>query len=150
MNGDWIILDTNIVSYLMKGAREARMYETRVRNKLLAISFITVGEFYYGAEKSNWGEKKRKWLDTTLRRFVVIPYDHEIARDYGRLMAERQRIGKAIALNDAWIAACALRHDVPLVTYNARHFEGIPGLRVISEWSPAGRSPRRRHGPNWT
>lgn len=139
MNRDWIILDTNIVSYLMKGVREARLYETHVRDRLLAISFITVGEFYYGAEKDNWGEKKREWLDTILRRFTIIPYDHQIARHYGRLMAERQRMGRTIALNDGWIAACALRHSVPLVTHNARHFEGIFGLRVITQWSrPAG------------
>ena len=137
MNGDWIVLDTNIVSYLMKGGRKARLYERHVRNRRHAISFITVGECYYGAEKSNWGQKKRRKLATNLRSFVVVPYDHEIARDYGRLMAERRRIGKAIATNDAWIAACALRHAVPLVTHNARHFKDIHGLQVITEWSSA-------------
>lgn len=147
MNGSWIILDTNIVSYLMRGGREASMYEPHVRNRSLAISFITVGELYYGAEKRNWGEIKRKRLEAALRKFVVVPYDHEIARDYGRVMAESQRTGMAIAPNDAWISACALRHAVPLVTHNARHFESISGLRVISEWSRPGRSPRRRHGP---
>ena len=36
-------------------------------------------------------------------------------------------------LKDAWIAATALRHGLPLVTHNRRHFESIPALRVISE-----------------
>ncbi len=48
---------------------------------------------YFGAEKANWGVKKRSELETTLRNFVVIPYDHEIARCYGRLVAERERKG---------------------------------------------------------
>ena len=41
----------------------------------------------------------------------------------------------AFGLNegDAWIAAVALRNGMPLVTHNRRHFEGIPGLTVISE-----------------
>ena len=82
-----------------------------------------------GAEKSNWGEKKRKKLETTLRNFVVIPYDHEIARCYGRLVAERQRNGNPIPPNDAWIAACTVRHTVPLVTHNAKDFEGITALQ---------------------
>lgn len=128
-----VILDTNIVSYLMKGGPLAEAYTPHVQGRLLAISFITVGELYFGAEKANWGEKRRRSLETTLRNFVVIPYDHEIARCYGRLMAERNRNGKPIALNDAWIAACAARHSVPLVTHNAKDFSGITALELISE-----------------
>ena len=103
--------------------------------QLLAISFITVGELYFGAEKANWGEEKRKRLETTLRNFVVIPYDHEIARCYGRLVAARQRSGKPITANDAWIAACVVRHGVPLVTHNAKDFSDIAGLRIITQSS---------------
>ena len=135
MSNGKIILDTNIVSYLMKGGPLAEAYEPSVQNHLLAITFITVGELYFGAEKRNWGLKKRKELDTTLRNFVVIPYDHEIARCYGRLVAVRQRNGKPIAPNDAWIAACTVRHGVPLVTHNAKDFEGITALQVITKYS---------------
>lgn len=136
MNDAKIILDTNIVSYLMRGGLLAATYEPHVRNRLLAITFITVGELYFGAEKRSWGEKKRKELETNLRNFVVIPYDHEIARCYGRLVAERQRKGKPIAPNDAWIAACTVRHSVPLVTHNAKDFEGIAGLQIVTENVP--------------
>ena len=136
MSDNKIILDTNIVSYLMRGGELAEAYEPHVQNRLLAITFITVGELYFGAEKRNWGDKKRKELETTLRNFVVIPYDHEIARCYGGLVAERQRNGKPIAPNDAWISACAVRHGVPLVTHNAKDFEGITALHVVTECSP--------------
>ena len=133
MSGAKIILDTCIVSYLMKGGPLAEAYTPHTQGKLLAISFITVGEMYFGAENRNWGNKKRSALETTLRNFVVIPYDHEIARCYGRLVAERKHNGKPIAPNDAWIAACAVRHAVPLVTHNARDFMGITALDVITE-----------------
>lgn len=104
-----LVLDTNIVSYLMKGGVLAEAYAPHVQGKLLAISFITVGELYFGAEKANWGAEKRKRLETTLRNFVVIPYDHEIARCYGRRVrcppwctvsyAQRERF-----LRHRWIA----------------------------------------------
>jgi tRNA(fMet)-specific endonuclease VapC len=129
-----LIVDTNILSYTMRGHELARLYAPRLEGKLLAISFITVGEMYYGAEKRQWGVQKRKQLETTLRNFVVVPYDHEIARCYGRLVAERERQGKPITCADAWIAACAVRHDVPLVTHNANHFENITNLQVITEY----------------
>jgi predicted nucleic acid-binding protein len=32
-----------------------------------------------------------------------------------------------------WIAACAKRHSLSLITNNRKNFEGIPGLTVISE-----------------
>ena len=128
-----IVLDTNIVSYLMRGGPLANAYAPHVQGKLLAISFITVGEMYFGAEKAKWGERKRQMLETTLRNFVVIPYDHEIASKYGEIVADRQRKGDQISIHDAWIAACAVRHGVPLVTHNSKHFQGIPGLVVISE-----------------
>ncbi|MCK4625411.1 MAG: type II toxin-antitoxin system VapC family toxin [Phycisphaerae bacterium] len=133
MSNAKIILDTNIVSYLMRGGPEAEAYAPHVQGKLLAIAFITVGEMYFGAENRNWGENKRKQLETSLRNFVVVPYDHEIARCYGRLVAERKRGGRPIAPNDAWIAACTVRHGVPLVTHNAKDFEGITALKVITE-----------------
>ena len=127
-----VLLDTNIVSYLMKGSPEYRAYMPHLKGKLLAIAFITVGELYFGAEWKKWGPKKRTALETTLRNFVVMPYDHELARCYGRLMAERKLSGRTVAPNDAWIAACAVRHDVPLVTPDA-HFRDIPNLHVITE-----------------
>lgn len=133
MNATKIILDTNIVSYLMKGGALAQAYKPHVQGKLLAISFITVGELYFWAEDAHWGDKKRRALETVLRNFVVIPYDHEIARCFGRVSAERKGRGREIKLNDAWIAACAVRHGVPLVTHNVKDFTAISGLKIISE-----------------
>jgi predicted nucleic acid-binding protein len=134
MTSPKLIVDTNILSYLMRGGELAKLYAPHLRGKLLAISFITVGEMYYGAEKGHWGEQKRKQLETTLRNFVVVPYDHEIAKCYGRLVAERERRGSPISCADAWIAACAICHAVPIVTHNADDFKDIANLHVITEY----------------
>jgi predicted nucleic acid-binding protein len=60
MSNAKIILDTNIVSYLMKGGPLAEVYALHVQGKLLAIAFITVGEMYFGAENNNWGRRGEK------------------------------------------------------------------------------------------
>jgi predicted nucleic acid-binding protein len=44
-----------------------------------------------------------------------------------------ERAGHSVAANDLWIAACAKRHALRLVTNNRRHFDFIPGLQIISE-----------------
>lgn len=137
MTSPKVVIDTNIVSYIMKGHTLALDYRKRLQGKLLSIAFMTVGELYYGVEKCQWGLQKRKQLETTLRNFVVIPYDHEIARCYGVIVAERERQGRPISCADAWIAACALRHRVPLVTHNAKDFEIITDLQVLTECAEA-------------
>ncbi len=113
----------------MRGGALARAYQPHVLDHLLAISFITGGELYFGAEKGNWGQSRRNELEAILRNFVIIPYDHETARCYGRLVAERQRAGRPIAPNDAWIAARTVRHAVPLVTHNPKDFQDIASPR---------------------
>ena len=133
MNDEKVVVDTNIISYIMKETKEAALYMPHVQGKSLWIAFITVGELYYGAENDKWGDRKRQQLETTLRNFRVIPYDYEIARCYGRLVVERKRNGRPIDPNDAWIAACTVRHGVPLITHNAKDFDGISGLKIITE-----------------
>jgi tRNA(fMet)-specific endonuclease VapC len=129
-----VMVDTNVVSYVMRGDTLAKLYLPHLQGKLLTISFITVGEMFYGAKKKRWGERKRRQLETALRNFVVTPYDNEIAWCYARVVTERERKGRPIGLHDAWIAACALRHGVSLVTHNASDFEEITGLQIISEY----------------
>ena len=133
MNVSRVLADTNVISYTMRGGRLAELYAHHLKGKLVAISFITVGELYYGAEKARWGRDRRLKLETALRNFLVIPYDHEVAKTYGRIVAKRERAGRPISSPDAWIAACAVRHGIPLITHNSRDFEQVEGLNVISE-----------------
>jgi predicted nucleic acid-binding protein len=133
MTAPKIVVDTNVVSYIMRGGPLAEAYAPHLERRLASIAFITVGEMYFGAEKARWGAKKRNVLETTLRNFVVIPYDRDIAKCYGRIVAERERKGRPISCADAWIAACAVRHAVPVVTHNAGDFGLVTGLHVITE-----------------
>ena len=52
---------------------------------------------------------------------------------YARLFARRQREGGSMTPNDAWIAACAVRHGMPLVTHNAKDFRGVASLAFSTE-----------------
>jgi predicted nucleic acid-binding protein len=63
---------------------------------------------------------------------VIVPYDYAVCEAYGQIKASLSK-GRTIADNDLWIAACAIRHSVPLVTHNRKHFDEIRGLIVISE-----------------
>ncbi|HKZ84140.1 MAG TPA: PIN domain-containing protein [Anaerolineae bacterium] len=102
----------------------------------LALSFMTVAELYQWAYLRGWSESRLAWLEDRLRAYVVVPYDVELCRQWAAICAERQRQGRTISVQDAWVAATALRHGLPLVTHNAQDFAGISKLTVISETSP--------------
>lgn len=127
-----IIADTNIVSYLMKGTDIGKRYKPHLAGKVVGIAFVTVAEMHYGAERNGWGEKRRQQLEQHLKNFVVLPYNNEIAKTYARIVVERERAGRSISWPDAWIAATALWHRIPLLTHDT-DFEGIAGLQLVTE-----------------
>ncbi len=128
---DAILLDTDVFSYVTRQDPQAQPYLPYLSSRLLCLSFATVAEVYKGAYKAGWGETRLKALEGSLRNFVVVPYDFEISRICGRLMAEMQGQGRSMQEFDAWIASTAIRHDLPLATNNRKHFNGVPGLRLV-------------------
>jgi len=51
------------------------------------------------------------------------------------VVVETERKGRTVSCSDAWIAASAIRHSIPLVTHDAKDFRNISGLQIITEWS---------------
>lgn len=77
------LLDTNIVSYLMRGDPLARLYRPHLANHSLAISFMTLAELYEGAFRGNWGAEKRRYIDELHSFFVVIASDRKLCSRWG-------------------------------------------------------------------
>jgi tRNA(fMet)-specific endonuclease VapC len=91
---------------------------------------MTLAELHSWAVERNWGAKKLDELRQRLRGYVILHSDDETVERYADV---RNVPGFPVNVGDAWVAATALRHGVPLVTHNRRHFEGIPGMGVLSE-----------------
>ena len=131
---DAVLLDTDVFSYLGRvGDTRAALYRSHLDGKLLGVSFITVGEILFGAYRNKWGSAKLEQIRARLRSATIVPYDWAVCQTYGELKARLQEAGKPVADNDLWIAACAVRHSIPLVSHNRAHFQNIPGLVLISE-----------------
>jgi len=124
-----LIVDTSVVSYLLKDYSLAGAYRQLLRGHLLFISFMTVAELYRWPLERNWGERKTALLLEHLRSYTIIPYDDEISWAWARI---KSRKGRPISHEDAWIAATAVSYEVPLVTHNPRHFVHIGGLEIVT------------------
>ena len=127
-----LLIDTDVVSFLLKGDSRAKQYESIIQGHRLALSFMTVAELFQWAAVRNWGEKRIAQLENSLTKYLIIPVDIEVCQMWGHLRAERQAIGRVISPQDAWIAATAIRHDLPLVTNNAKDFQNISKLQVLT------------------
>jgi tRNA(fMet)-specific endonuclease VapC len=127
---DTVLLDTDVFSFLFKNDTRARLYQPHLEDKRLAICFVTVAELYRWAIQRKWGDQRVSDLRAQLRQYLVIPFDDAVAWEWARVSSVK---GRPIAPSDAWIAAAALRHRIPLVTHNRKHYRNVPSLLVISE-----------------
>ena len=128
-----LIVDTDVVSFLLKGDTRAQLYRPHLQGNTLALSFMTVAELYQWAYVRNWGNRKLTRLEEQLHQYAIVPFDNELCKQWASISVQRQRMGRPMSVQDAWIAATALRHNCPLVTHNSDDFCDITGLEVISE-----------------
>lgn len=139
---DAVLLDTDVFSFFLKAAdTRAALYAPHIRGKAIVLSFVTVGELYVWAARRRWNAKRVASLEQRLQSLVIVPYDLELCKIYGRIRAALLDKGRPVASNDLWIASCALRHSISLLTHNAKHFASIRGLNLITESRPSGSQP---------
>jgi len=128
-----VLVDTDVFSFLMKRHTLAAQYEKHTKGKKLALSFVTVGELLTWSKHRNWGLAKIAEMERSIALTGVIPYDMALCQTYAELNAKLLKAGRPIGDNDLWIAATAIRHSIPLVSHNRKHYDDIPGLVLISE-----------------
>ena len=128
------LLDTNIISYLMRDpspALKARILSTPPAE--MAVSSITVLEMQFGARKKKWGEKLINRMWEFLAPFTIINFDMSDAIVAGNIRAYLSERGLPIGSYDVLIAAQGVSRNMIVVTHNTREFERIPGIR-LEDW----------------
>lgn len=130
-----VLLDTTVASLLHpKKTNDAlrAQYETHMEGQVLAVSFQSVAELWSWAEENDWAILLRAGLETFLQKFLVIPYDSELAKTWARLSTHCKRIGRRLEAGDAWIAASAVQYKLPLLTHDLDHVGlNFPELKVV-------------------
>jgi predicted nucleic acid-binding protein len=120
-----VILDTNALSAFVDG--DAGVGETLRTQARAAIPVIVLGEFRYGIAQSRRRSLYEAWLESYLVHFDILSVTDETAVAYAALRVALRRSGRPIPANDAWIAALALQHRLPVLSRD-EHFDAVPGL----------------------
>ena len=136
-----IVLDTNVVSELMKSAPEPAVmaWIDAIPGATLFLSAVTQAEILYGVALVPEG-KRREGLALAARtafetyfRGRILPFDSEAAEAFAELAAGRRRAGRPISQADAQIAAIARSRGAVLATRNVPDFEGC-GVEIVDPW----------------
>ena len=130
---DIVVVDTDVVSFLFKDDTRRALYESYLADNYAVISFMTVAELYLWPESRNWGERRTGLLEECIQSFTVQEASPDLCRLWAITTAQAAHNGRPIDPADAWIAATALAWEVPLITHNGRHYEGVDDLTVICE-----------------
>ena len=124
-----IILDTNVVSELMRDGPDSRVLDWIESNPpgSTFTTAVTVGEIAYGFARLPEGKRKRALAKRVAEAFdlfdrFTLPFDSAAASVYGPLAAECERKGRPITAADAQIAAICIVHGAPLASRNVKDF----------------------------
>jgi predicted nucleic acid-binding protein len=136
-----IILDTNVLSALMRHSAEKKVVEWLDKQPRTSIwtTSVTILEIRYGLQILPAGKRRSALIQTFEKVLVdkiesrVAPFDTAAAQQAGDLIALRHRQGRPEELRDTMIAGIVLASHATLATRNTSHFEDL-SVPVVNPW----------------
>ena len=137
-----IILDTNVLSELMKSRPAAEVLDWMAAQ--LAASLYTTSiaqaEILHGVMLLPAGRRRRALEAAATSMFAedfggrILGFGTESAPPYARIASDRRRAGRPISHFDAQIAAIARSTGAAVATRNLTDFDGC-GVTLVDPWS---------------
>lgn len=124
-----MILDTNAVSAWSDGEEE--LLDAMAGAGPVMLPVIAIGEYRYGLKLSTQRTEREAWLRRVIDTVHVLPVTRATAGAYADIRSQLHRKGRSIPTNDAWIAALALEHRLPVLSRDA-HFDVVDGVERVS------------------
>ena len=129
------LIDTNIVSELMRRQPHVAVANWAASQAGFLISVITLEELLFGLTRKAL-RMKLQWLDDFLTsQCELLPVTPMIARSAGILRGRLSTQGITRHSSDILIGATALLHRTSLATRNTADFDGC-GIVIINPFVP--------------
>jgi predicted nucleic acid-binding protein len=137
-----IVLDTNIVSELMRQEPDAKVaaWLDAIPRRDIWITAISIFELRFGIELHAKG-RRRSPLEHGLAQILdagfrerILNFDVKAANAAALISAEQRLIGRSREVRDTFIAGIAISQKADLATRNVRHFRDM-NIRVIDPWA---------------
>ncbi len=136
-----IVLDTNVLSEIMRPEPEPRVFIwlESIPASQTAVTAVTVAEILYGIGRMPQGTRRRALAAAAEAIFDedfrgrILAFNADAAIEYAALVVERESIGRPISMADAQIAAVCRVYNYALATRNSRDFEST-GVKTVNPW----------------
>lgn len=135
-----IVVDTNVISELMRPAPDAhvRLWIGEQDLAELHVTAITLAEIAYGVTRLPAGRRKAlitSTADDVIAAFHgrVVAFDEAAVPHYARIVSVRERAGRPVTVIDGQIAAICAAFEATLATRNIKDFKGT-GVALIDPW----------------
>lgn len=112
-----------------------RHISARIGEREAALCSISVAELAHGIHRADTTERRvarRAFLDDLKAAVPVYPITADTAELVGRIGDEASQQGILIPFEDLLIGACAIERGYAVASRNQRHFQKIPGLKLVS------------------
>lgn len=137
-----IVLDTNVVSELMRPAPSPAVVSWVGRRDAATLFFSAVGEaeLRLGVAIMPAGRRRdeiEEAIGAMLREDFagrILPFDSAASRAYAAIAAARRAAGRPVATLDMQIAAIARSQNMAVATRNTRDFTGT-GVDLANPWT---------------
>lgn len=98
----------------------------------VAVSIVTVAELRLGVLAAPDSESRAQRLETLSRVEALEPLvvDRDVAGAWARLRLALRDAGRRMPMNDSWIAATALAHQIPVVSQDS-DYDGVPLIALV-------------------
>ncbi len=93
------------------------------------IPVITVGELYFGAQKSTYVKENISRIEELVETSKVLECSSETAQFYGTIKNNLKIKGHPLPENDIWIAAIAEEHGLILISRDD-HFKYVDTIKL--------------------
>lgn len=128
-----IQMDSDVVIDIARGFPPAMEWLLTVdASEELAISGFTAMEILQG--NRNAGEQRRS--TRTLSRFTIL-WLTPIESEGALAIFTKYRLSHGAGILDTIIGYTAITHNLPLMTFNTKHFGYLPGIRVPQPYNRA-------------
>lgn len=139
-----IILDTNVISELLRPAPEPKVEHWLSAQDGLNVYLTSISEAELRFGLAIMGNGKRRAalvdaVDRILREDLagrILPFDSDAAQSYATIAAARRAAGRPIAQADCQIASIAHSRGASVATRNTPDFEGCE-IDLINPWTAA-------------
>lgn len=124
-----ILFDTDTCIEILRGNKKVIKKRGDYPGEI-AISFMTVGELFYGAENSGYPIENQVLIEKFILTVSIIHTDISILKRFGEIKGKLKKEGCLLPDADLLIAATALEKAEALITGNMKHFERIDGIKI--------------------